>query len=136
MKAPKYHQKPWLSNHPLCPNCGAFSRPNVLMFNDSDWIHNTKAEKRYLEWKRKVRDELEENPETRLVILEIGCGITIPSVRTNDELTLSSMPEGQATLIRVNPDYPKLDNSKGRAYVSIMGKGLDTIKAIDEKLKL
>lgn len=59
---------------PSCPHCGALARPNILMFGDWDWIeHRTQAQQtRLAAWKRRV---------DRLLVLEIGAGTAVPSVR-------------------------------------------------------
>ena len=59
---------------PLCPHCGELARPNVLMFNDWGHVHE-RAEDKYEvfeAWLTGVR-----NP----VVIELGAGINIPSVR-------------------------------------------------------
>jgi len=74
---------------PRCPHCGALSRPNILMFNDSDWVSD-RTEKQY--------DKLDAWIGTvqRLVVVELGAGTHIPSVRRAGEAT-------GAPVIRINP---------------------------------
>ena len=74
---------------PRCPRCGALARPNILMFDDSAWIADrTEAQfERLRAWRAGVE---------RLVVIELGAGTDIPSVRR--------VAESQgAPLIRVNP---------------------------------
>lgn len=44
---------------------------------------------------------------------------------------------GQCTLIRVNPDFPEVEapEEKRDYVISIQAKGLETLKAIDAKIK-
>lgn len=84
-----------LSPLPTCPACGNLARPNILMFNDSAWNeHRTELQHRRLErWQAAVE---------RLVIIELGAGTAIPTVR--------DFGERQAgVLIRINPMEPQLD---------------------------
>ncbi|WP_052480962.1 SIR2 family NAD-dependent protein deacylase [Gilvimarinus agarilyticus] len=59
---------------PLCPHCGELARPNVLMFNDWGCI-NDRTEKKYEAFESWLTGV--SNP----VVIELGAGITIPSVR-------------------------------------------------------
>ena len=80
---------------PVCPRCQKIARPNVLLFGDNLWTCSRHVEqmKHYLEW----RDSLE---GARVVVLEIGAGSTIPSVREQCELVSERY---DATLVRINP---------------------------------
>ena len=74
---------------PTCPTCGRLARPNVLMFNDSEWASDRTDLQRFRldRWLSVVR---------RLVVIELGAGTAIPSVRRMGEHL-------GAPLIRVNP---------------------------------
>lgn len=73
---------------PRCPGCGALARPNILMFGDWDWIEErSQAQRtRLAAWRRTV---------DRLVVIEIGAGTAIPSVRLFGE-------NQDAPIIRIN----------------------------------
>jgi NAD-dependent SIR2 family protein deacetylase len=82
---------------PKCRNCSALARPNILMFGDWSWVdRRTKTQELRLQaW-------LEELTSTaaRFVIVELGAGSAIPTVR--------HFAEGVALkcggrLIRINP---------------------------------
>jgi NAD-dependent SIR2 family protein deacetylase len=79
---------------PTCPRCGGLARPNVLMFNDGDWIENrSKAQAYELEgWLSTVR---------RPVVIEVGAGTAIPSVRNFSARVVGRF---SGRLIRINPD--------------------------------
>jgi len=85
---------------PSCPSCGAMARPNVLMFGDWSWIpHRTSAqEERFDAW-------LEREGSAELVIVEIGAGTAVPTVRYTSERVASRFG---ATLIRINPREPQV----------------------------
>ncbi|CUI04655.1 SIR2 family NAD-dependent protein deacylase [Massilia antarctica] len=74
---------------PRCPRCGDIARPNILMFGDRLWdcVYADKQEHRLDTWLAR---------QSRAVIIEIGAGTWIPSVRVFGE-------SQQRPLIRVNP---------------------------------
>lgn len=76
---------------PRCPHCNALARPNVLMFGDWGWLqHRSEHQQaRYLAWLREVRGK-------KLVAIEFGAGLAIPTVRIECE----GRPQA---MIRVNP---------------------------------
>lgn len=83
-----------LNEPPKCLQCGGMARPNILMFNDGEWL-----EQRFREQEAKLEEWLES--VKRLVIIEIGAGTAIPSVRHFSEFM-------RGFLIRVNPGEPAL----------------------------
>lgn len=76
---------------PRCPRCGGLARPNILMFGDWGWnSRRTEAqERRYREW-------LAEVGGSRLAVIELGAGLSVPTVRFECECA-------GGRLIRVNP---------------------------------
>lgn len=78
---------------PACPHCGGLARPNVLMFDDWGWIdQRTAAQARRQEvWLSNVK---------RPVVIELGAGTTIPSVRHFSQRVIH---EFGGRLIRINP---------------------------------
>ena len=74
---------------PLCPRCAAVARPNILMFNDWNWVERRTA----LQYQR-LRDWLDS--VERLVCIELGAGTHIPTVRRFSE-------QAGGRLIRINP---------------------------------
>jgi NAD-dependent SIR2 family protein deacetylase len=81
---------------PRCPHCGALARPNVLMFGDGAWIaRRTEAQARRMEaWLRTVR---------RPVVIEVGAGTAIPSVRLFGQRVVQELG---GRLVRINPREP------------------------------
>jgi len=85
---------------PRCKNCSALSRPNVLMFGDWNWVAaRTEAQNERFElW---LKDNLNRNH--KLVIIEIGSGTAVTTVRFTSEQISKRY---DAPLIRINPrDY-------------------------------
>jgi NAD-dependent SIR2 family protein deacetylase len=74
---------------PRCPDCAQVARPNILMFNDWNWNSaQTDMQTELLRmWLRRVES---------LVILELGAGTVLPTVRRFGEAQ-------EAPLIRINP---------------------------------
>lgn len=79
----------WLGEVPHCPACGGVARPNILMFGDGAWLgQRSRAQQMRLEsWRRSV---------DRLLVLELGAGLAVPTVRWFGESL--GVP-----LIRINP---------------------------------
>ncbi|HLJ56707.1 MAG TPA: Sir2 family NAD-dependent protein deacetylase [Chthonomonadaceae bacterium] len=81
---------------PLCSCCQRTARPNILMFGDYGW-DPTRTETQlsdYRDWLRHL------SRNDRLVIVEIGAGTNIPTVRAEGENIAIAH---NATLIRINP---------------------------------
>jgi NAD-dependent SIR2 family protein deacetylase len=87
---------------PRCPQCGALARPNVLMFADADWVPQVthEQERRYRSWLASVRGR-------KLVILELGAGTAIATIRWHGESLAAE--RDRTTLVRVNPDATDAD---------------------------
>ncbi len=77
---------------PACPHCGGLARPNILMFGDWDWIERRSAQQaaRLERWLGKVR---------RPVVVELGAGTAVPSVRHFSQQVVL----GGGRLVRINP---------------------------------
>ncbi len=107
---------------PSCPACGAFARPNVLMFNDWQWIphRSSEQERRFETW-------LDEAGEGRLVIVELGAGTGVPTVRLNSERIARSR---RGTLIRINLREPQVPPNQ----IGIACGALEALQKIDDLL--
>lgn len=75
------------SNFPTCIHCGKTARPNVLMFGDPNFIEDKVGFKRYTTWNELSAKWLDR--KKKLVILEVGCGNNVPTVRCNSERKFS-----------------------------------------------
>ncbi|GLY68544.1 SIR2 family NAD-dependent protein deacylase [Amycolatopsis taiwanensis] len=106
---------------PECPHCGALARPNILMFGDFDWVsHRSDGQLRELtEWRRK---------HSRPVVIEIGAGKAVPTVRRYAELASAAT----GWLVRINPRDPEIRHGRG---ISLPYGALETLTALDARLK-
>ena len=80
---------------PACPDCGGPARPAILMFGDWEWegTRTERQEARYQAW-------LETLGRDRLVIIELGAGRAVPTVRVESEQICRRF---SGFLIRINP---------------------------------
>eukprot|EP00466_Bigelowiella_natans_P000824 jgi/Bigna1/74504/fgenesh1_pg.29_\ len=98
--------KVFVQNHPECPKCSRILRPNIMLFGDKSYIHDSEGERRYVDWEEAMEssmsNSIDSNLKThdfdQLVILELGCGVKVPTVRMEVEMvardTISRMSEG------------------------------------------
>lgn len=102
----------WLGALPLCPNCQALARPNILMFNDRSYVpqRTVAQEERLMRWLQEPK---------RLVIIELGAGTAIPSVRHLGESVHRSFPD--STFIRINPREYQLPKDSLRSLAIPLG---------------
>lgn len=100
---------PW----PKCPRCRLLARPNILMFGDWGWLPARTREQqlRFREWRQRVE---------RPVVVEIGAGTTIPSVRMFGE-------DQCCPLIRINTTEWQVDRPHD---VGLAAGGLAGLEAI------
>lgn len=107
-----------LNELPTCFHCGAIARPAILLFGDWKWNRwRLEAQKAQLDaWLATVR---------RLVIIEIGAGTAIPSVRHFSEFQ-------DAFLIRINPTDARLP--EGKRGISLPMGGLQGLLRIQAAL--
>ena len=108
---------------PNCSECGSIARPNILMFSDFQWDSN-----RTLNQERKYQDWLKNQKSKRLVVLEIGAGIDVPTVRLNCEEVYRMMGDHY---IRINPRESEIAYEEA---VSLPMKAEEAIKAINQKI--
>lgn len=85
---------------PVCPNCGAIARPNILMFGDWKWVSDRSEIQGQNMYDWLYQNSIEKN---KIVILEFGAGTAVATVRYQSENIAARY---DATLIRINPrDY-------------------------------
>jgi len=82
---------------PRCPGCQGCARPSVFMFGDSTWLSTITQEQEaaFNAWIKMLKQN-----QARLVVLEIGAGITVPTIRWQSEQIAQ---EFRCPLIRINP---------------------------------
>ena len=109
---------------PRCPQCGGLARPNVLMFNDWNWVDAvTRAqERRFDDWLRAVQGR-------SVVVIECGAGTAIPTVRRIGEWVARRT---SATLVRINPSSESPDES----VVALEMPALQALTRIEKALPI
>ncbi|WP_254506563.1 SIR2 family NAD-dependent protein deacylase [Anatilimnocola floriformis] len=108
------------SSLPRCPNCQSLARPNILMFNDYDWL-TERCERQY----SRYQGWLGEVEGKNIVAIEFGAGLAIPTVRHECE-------QRATTLIRVNPREAEIPSCVNG--VSLPMSGLEAIQQIAARL--
>lgn len=95
-----------LNRPPRCPQCGSLARPNILMFSDWNWLQERSEAQRQREtqWLASIADN-----QARVVIVEMGAGTAIPSVR---HFSHRMSHEYGARIIRINPRESQVPSSK------------------------
>jgi NAD-dependent SIR2 family protein deacetylase len=83
---------------PTCRACGALARPNIVLYGD-DGFDSTRADDQFFHLKRWVNTL----KDRRVVVIECGAGMTIPTVRDFCEDTARNLG---ATLVRINTSEP------------------------------
>lgn len=116
-------------------------RPQVLLFDDGLEVHKAmglaESSDRYQEWEAAVEMKMEKNPLAKLVVLEIGCGTRVPSVRRECEDVVADTAKRVQNLervvhIRINPDEYEIENrAEGTTAFGIQGSALQSLLAMD-----
>jgi len=107
---------------PLCPKCRRVARPNILMFGDYAWLHQRSAlqEERFDHF-------LEQHQVNPLVVIEIGAGTAIPTIRNLSE-RLGRRPG--TCVFRINPREPQIRDG----HFSFAGGAVETLSSLHEAL--
>eukprot|EP01084_Bolivina_argentea_P015501 29004_1 len=118
---------------PNCDGCNGLMRPNVSFFSDTQDTFNgeriIKQKERLMEWLNEFMNDKKE-----LLVVEIGCGKSIHSLRWECEY-LKSLEN--VKLIRINPteqlDMNKNHNNKNHIILKLTAK--TALNAIDNYIK-
>ncbi len=107
---------------PACPRCGVMARPNIAMFGDAGWDSSrTRIQHdRFESWFGPIIGR-------RLVIVELGAGGAVPTVRRLSETLVGEIG---ATLIRINPREPEVPAGQ----VGLAAGALESLRAIDLRI--
>lgn len=106
---------------PTCPHCGALARPNILMFGDDTWI-SARTNSQAARLSRRLEQA------SRPVVVEIGAGSAIPSVRYFSHEVLQ---RHGARLVRINPTEAAVP---GTDHIGLPCRALEALLAIDALL--
>jgi NAD-dependent SIR2 family protein deacetylase len=114
-----------LNPPPTCPTCGLIARPNILMFGDWGWQDDREQEQyqREAEWLERVVHN-----RWNVVVIELGAGTAIPSVRHFSE---QISRQCGAKIIRINPRESQVPSS---GDVGIALGSLEALQGIDDAL--
>lgn len=106
---------------PVCTRCGGLARPNVLMFGDAEWVESRSAAqgRRLAHWLARCE---------RPVVIELGAGTAVPSVR---DFAARVVQSHGGRLVRVNPREPAVRDARD---VALPCGALDALRAIDAAL--
>lgn len=104
---------------PSCPRCGAVARPNVILFGDGESLTSVRwrQSRRFWDWEQSVRG-------SALVVVELGAGEAIPSIRKKGEQLARDLG---AKLIRINPTH--VDAPEGT--IVLRSGALDGLRRLD-----
>lgn len=106
---------------PECPSCYRVARPNILMFGDYSWLHQRTAAQ-----EENFDRFLQNNRNGRTVVIEMGAGSSIPTIRN-----LSERLGQQARVIRINPREPQI----GAPHLSFASGAVEALTEIGNALK-
>ncbi len=109
------------SRIPRCPACGGVARPNILMFGDFGWV----ADRTY-DQQRRLDAFAEQHVGDRTVVIEMGAGTAIPTIRFASE----RLGGRGGLVVRINPREPQI----GPEHVSMAAGALEGLGAIDRAL--
>ena len=112
---------------PFCPSCGEMARPNIVMFSDWNWRQDRALPQQRLEtkWFESISD-----CRGNVVVVEIGAGTAIPSVR---RFSHQISKEYGARIIRINTRESQVPSSQD---VGIPAGSLEALKGIAAALNL
>lgn len=101
---------------PVCPFCGSMARPNILMFGDFSWVEaRTRQQQAALDaWRQGIR---------RLVVIEIGAGLAVPTVRWYGESL--GVP-----LLRINTTQPEVASARAIGVAAGAAEALTVLAAL------
>ncbi len=107
---------------PDCPGCGGLARPNVLMFGDMDWLgaRSDTQHDRLIAWLGSI-------DVSRLVVVECGAGLGVPSIRRFCEQTVRA---SGGLLIRINVREPQVPSG----HIGLPMGALDALRELDAML--
>ena len=104
---------------PRCPHCGTIARPNILMFGDWSW-----SSRRTNFQKQRFDRFRVDNARKKTVVIELGAGTSIPTIRMLSERMGSRK---NVSVIRINPREPEIN----APHISIACGALDGLQRID-----
>lgn len=126
-------QNPALLEQPgfRCPTCASLARPNVWFCRDRNYVPRPDAvalRDEYNKWLQRLQEA-----GKRLVVIECGGGLAIPSVRIEAEDAVAAAGEG-SLLLRLNPGNCRVpERAVGLAFGA--AEGLRLMDAALQKIR-
>ncbi len=111
---------------PICKNCGKVARPNLMLFGDGYYLKdkNRKQSEKFYHWMN-----LQKEKNNHILIIEIGTGTGVPTVRNQTEYFVKYR---NMSLIRINP----VDYDVPEGQISIPLGALEAINLISDRLQV
>jgi NAD-dependent SIR2 family protein deacetylase len=126
---------------PLCRHCNQLARPNILMFDD--WHYAGERYNEQIDRYEQFKLDLLET-ESKLLVIELGAGTTVPSVRIESEKMFNDK-RWIAHFVRINPatEHSVIDECyKNKSRKQTFELCMDALtaltsidQAVDNKLK-
>jgi NAD-dependent SIR2 family protein deacetylase len=107
---------------PKCIYCGAPARPNILMFGDWSWLADRSARQ-----ERNFDEFVTDHREDTLVVIEMGAGTAIPTIRYTSE-RVGGRPG--AVVIRINPREAQIEPP----HISLSCGALEGLRGMEAAL--
>jgi hypothetical protein len=114
----------------------------VLMWNDGEWVRDGEGEARYLLWMESMLNVVEKDEGVGVVVLEVGCGGTVPTVRWRSESVYQMIKkrgggkkrrrEGQEEGKEEQED----EHSKGELHKNKGRRGLIRVNPLEPQLEV
>ncbi|HOV79742.1 MAG TPA: Sir2 family NAD-dependent protein deacetylase [Bacillota bacterium] len=107
---------------PKCRHCGRVARPNILMFGDFSWISNRTDRQNAI-----FMDFLHRHRENAALVVEIGAGTGVPTIRRLSEHLGSRR---NITVVRLNPREPQIS----APHIPLPCGAMEGLRGIDSLL--
>jgi NAD-dependent SIR2 family protein deacetylase len=116
---------------PRCKKCNSYARPHISHSTDypEDIVptRKTKQEKSLLKW-------LTDQQRSKLVVIEVGCGTSIHSLRVETEIMVGKRPLSgpRTTLIRIDPGNANVPLGQ---HVGVKMTAMSALTKIETEMK-
>jgi len=104
---------------PYCPRCQQVARPNILMFGDYAWLYQRTAAQ-----EDKFDTFLRNNSNGRIVVIEMGAGTAVPTIRNLSE---QLGKQKNTRVLRINPHEPQIASP----HLAFSAGAVETLLNID-----
>ncbi|KAI9021235.1 DHS-like NAD/FAD-binding domain-containing protein [Hyaloraphidium curvatum] len=120
---------------PRCTSCGSIMRPNILMLGDSEFkTARVDVQKDRFDAHLRELTAVMENEPPRIVVIEVGAGLTNPVLRNVSESLVRSA-HGAGFLIRINPGEAECKVPRDVEGVGLRLRGARAMVLLDKQIK-